>query len=101
MRRSHLDDQVDPALCLTLVTNAVSLSRKTFVMGTRRRDVSDTFTNPLPYRGCTTTRPRRGVARTRPVWAVRLAAAGHRRRGDCVEAPKRVPAIVLDLGELA
>jgi hypothetical protein len=59
-----------------------------------RRDISEIACPP--YRGCTSLRPRRGVARTRP-WAARLAAADHdRRRRDEAAA---VAAIVLDLGE--
>ena len=42
-----------------------------------RRDVSDSQFGPLTYRGCTSVRPRRGVARTR-LWSTRLAGAGHR-----------------------
>jgi hypothetical protein len=63
-------------------------------------DLSNGFAEPSLYRGCSSIRPRRGVARTRPVWAARLAEAGHgRRRGGPRSAPTG-PAIVLDLGEL-
>ena len=68
------------------------------VLDDARRDPSDTPLSPAPaYRGCTSSRPRRGVARTRPVWATRLAKAGH----GWQRSPQPAPAIVLDLGELA
>jgi hypothetical protein len=58
-----------------------------------RRDVSDSHFGPLAYRGCTSVRPRRGVARTRP-WAGRVAAAGHRDHRRQVAV---VAAIVLEV----
>lgn len=59
----------------------------------RNRDIPEIA---RPYRGCTSLRSRRGVARTRP-WASRLAAADHdqRRRSEAAA----VAAIVLELGE--
>ena len=41
------------------------------------------------------------MARTRPLWALRLAPAGHGRRPCGAVPPQSVPGIVLDLGELA
>jgi hypothetical protein len=71
------------------------------VLDDARRDPSVTPLSPAQtYRGCTSSRPRRGVARTRPVWATHLTNAGHRNPGP--RAPQDgPPAIVLDLGELA
>lgn len=59
----------------------------------RNRDIPEVA---RPYRGCTSLRPRCGVARTRP-WAARLAAADHdaRRRSEAAA----FAAIVLELGE--
>jgi hypothetical protein len=73
------------------------------VLDGARRDLSDRHLSSPTYRGCTSTRPRRGVARTRPVWATRLAGTGHCRPPPRAgaESPAPVAPIVLDLGELA
>lgn len=79
------------------------------VLDGAHHDISDTSaaaTRPPAYRGCTGTRRRRGVARTRP-WAARVAAAHtahHARQGRApavLPTPAVGPAIVLELGELA
>ena len=50
VRRRHLDDQVDQALCLTLLTNAAVLWTRTYLGDARR---------PAPTATASPTRPRR------------------------------------------
>ena len=79
-----MDDSSHGSACLYLIPDNA------------RRDLSDTHLGPPTYRGCSSLRPRRGVACARP-WAGRLAAAAHerRRRSDAAV----VASIVLELGE--
>jgi hypothetical protein len=82
-------------------------ARLSAVLDGARRDLSNRHLRPRSYRGCTSTRPRRGVVSTRPVWAVRMASLGAHRgahRGAVLSAPQgaRGPAaVVLELGERA
>ena len=74
------------------------------VPGGAHRDLSDRHLRPRSYRGCTSTRPRRGVVSTRPAWLARLASpTAHRSTKPTPGAPQggRGPAIVLELGERA